>query len=314
MRRRTAVLLGLVLLGAVVLAAQAWSLGRSAAAAHPAPGAFVEVRGIRLHALCTGAGSEILLIHGNPGSVLTWMDSLLPLLAARHRACAVDRPGHGWSERGRGEVETVEGQAHLLRDAARALGLRRPVLVGHSWGGAAALAYALEFPGDVAGLVLVAGVAYPDDTGFAEGAGKIALLPVIGPLAAYVVGPFLARPLLDRSLTLGFTPDPVPPHYRDQVLRLWAHPAALRAISADNAALSPSLAALQSRYGEIRAPTAILVGDADRLVDPQRHGLRLRMVIPGAAVTVFRGAGHELHRTRTGLVAEAILRFRGEVP
>src|SRR3989304_5364343 len=130
MRRRTAVLLGLVLLGAVVLAAQAWSLGRSAAAAPPPPGAFVEVRGIRLHALCTGAGSEILLIHGNPGSVLTWMDSLLPLLAARHRACAVDRPGHGWSERGRGEVETVEGQAHLLRGAARALGLPRAGLGG----------------------------------------------------------------------------------------------------------------------------------------------------------------------------------------
>ena len=72
--------------------------------------------------------------------------------------------------RRRGPADTVEGLARRLRGAALRLGLRRPVLVGHSWGGAAALAYALEFAEDVPGLVLLGAVASPDDSGFAEGA------------------------------------------------------------------------------------------------------------------------------------------------
>ncbi len=237
--------------------------------------------------MCGGAGEAILLIHGNPGSVLTGTDTVLPPLAARHRVCAVDRPGHGLSERGGDLTDTVEGQARLLHGAARRLALRRPVLVGHSWGGAAALAYAVAFSEDVAGLALLAAVAFPDDSGFAEGTEQIALHPVVGPVAIHVVGPVLARPLLNRSLDLAFAPDPVPARYRDRVIPIWARPTALRAISADNAALSPGLAGLHLRYGEIRAPTAIVVGDADRLVNPARHSLRLKPLLQRATLTVL---------------------------
>jgi len=107
MRRRTAVLLGLVLLGAVVLAAQAWSLGRSAAAAHPAPGAFVEVRGIRLHALCTGAGSEILLIHGKK-------DLRVPVKQSREMADKLKKAGKTIRY-----VEQPLGDHNLSREADR---------------------------------------------------------------------------------------------------------------------------------------------------------------------------------------------------
>ena len=310
MRRRLVAILGLALVGPAALAAQTWFTERSATAALPAPGSFVEVEGIRLHFVCAGVGQAILLIHGNPGSVLTWHTTVLPPLAARHRVCAVDRPGHGLSERGGDQADSVEGQARLLHGAARRLGLRRPVLVGHSWGGAAALAYAVAFPEDVAGLALLAGVAYPDASGFADGAERIALLPVVGPVAIHVVGPVLARPLLNRSLDLAFAPDPVPAGYRDRVIPVWARPTVLRAISADNAALSPGLASLHLRYGEIRAPAAILVGDADRLVNPARHSFRLKAVLPRATLAVFEGAGHELHQTRTGPVVEAILALR----
>jgi len=288
-----------------------WFIGHSATAAIPPPGVMVEAGGLRLHAVCAGAGEGILLIHGNPGSYLSWTDTVMPALAGRHRVCAVDRPGHGFSERGGALADSVEGQSRLLRAAAQGLGLGRPVLVGHSWGGAAALAYALHFPDEVAGLALLGTVAYPDDTGFGEGAERIALHPVIGPVAVHTVGPFLARPLLDRSLALSFAPAPVPAAYRDRVVPAWARPDVLRAISADNAALTPGLNAMVPRYAEIRAPAELLAGDADRLVSPRRHSFRLQRALPRAALTRLAGAGHELHHTHTALVVETISALRG---
>ncbi len=310
MPRRLLLAIVLAVVGLGGLAAFARFPERPAPATTGPVGTFVEVEGLRLHAVCAGAGKGILLIHGNPGNFLTWQDTLLPRLAARHRVCAVDRPGHGFSERRSGPADTVEGQARMLHRAGRGLGLRRPLLVGHSWGGAAALAFALEFPKDVAGLVLLGAVAYPDDSGFAEGAEKVALHPVVGPVVIRALAPLLAEPLLDRSLKLSFAPDAVPAAYRARALPLWVRPQTLRAISADEAALDVSLEAMYPRYGEIRIPTAILVGDADRLVDPARHSFRLREALPRATLTVLPGAGHELQHTRTEAVADAIHSLR----
>lgn len=313
MRRRRGLALLLAGAAGVGLAGNAWLIRTPATAGIPPPGRWVDAHGLRIHALCAGKGSPILLLHGNPGNVFSWTETLLPRLAKRHRVCAVDRPGHGHSERGAGVAETVQGQAGVLRAAARAVGLDRPVLVGHSWGGAAALAYALDFPDEVAGLVLLGGVAYPDDSGFGEGAERIALQPILGPLILNTVAPWLARPVLDRSLRLGFAPASPPAGYRERMLAMWSHPDALRAISADNAALTPSLLALESRYREIRVPVLIMVGEADRLVSPERHGFRLSRVLPKARLMRLPGAGHEFHQARPDLVAQAVAGLRDAV-
>ncbi len=98
-----------------------------------------------------GVGDPVLLIHG----AMTNLDDMLtgPFddLAAEHRVIAVDRPGHGESTRRRLADASPWRQAEIIHDAAAELGVERPIVVGHSFGGAVALAYAMRFPRETAG-------------------------------------------------------------------------------------------------------------------------------------------------------------------
>src|SRR5207237_3975823 len=107
-----------------------------------------------LHAAIAGAGADIVLLHGAMTTHLDWLDGPFEALAGRGRAIAVDRPGHGLSRRPRfaGDPQV---QAAQLREGLRALDVRRPVLVGHSFGCLCALTYAERYPDEVAGLVLI---------------------------------------------------------------------------------------------------------------------------------------------------------------
>src|SRR5205823_13253050 len=80
-------------------------------------------------------------------------------------AFAFDRPGHGHSDRPNHRDITVEVQAQMLHAALKELNVEMPIVVGHSWGGSLALAYALAFPKELAGAVLLAPAAFESDDG-----------------------------------------------------------------------------------------------------------------------------------------------------
>jgi pimeloyl-ACP methyl ester carboxylesterase len=102
-----------------------------------------------------GRGPSILLLHGLASSSHIW-DLVAPRLAPRFRVVAYDQRGHGLS----GKPSSGYGFDRLIADAAaviRALGLKRPVVAGHSWGANVALQLAVSRPRLVSGDVLVDG-------------------------------------------------------------------------------------------------------------------------------------------------------------
>jgi len=102
-----------------------------------------------------GAGGvPVVFVHSFAGSKAHWAAQLAELRKTR-RAVALDLRGHGQSERPAGGDYAVESLARDIAAVADGLGLKRFVLVGHSLGGAASIAYAAEHPKRVAGLVLV---------------------------------------------------------------------------------------------------------------------------------------------------------------
>ncbi len=106
----------------------------------------------------------ILLVHGLASAAAIW-NLTAPLLAGRgHRVVALDQRGHGESDKPDHGYATEEIVAddHAL---AEALGLARPVVVGHSWGGSVVLQYAATYPEDVHAIVLV-------DGGFTQMSGR----------------------------------------------------------------------------------------------------------------------------------------------
>jgi len=113
--------------------------------------------GITLHVRdWGGAGTPVVLLHGLASNARIW-DGVAPrLVAAGLRAVALDQRGHGGSE----QPDHGYDFATVCRDLAAALaalGVDRPILVGHSWGANVALQYAAERAGAVAALALVDG-------------------------------------------------------------------------------------------------------------------------------------------------------------
>src|SRR6185312_8428886 len=117
---------------------------------------------VKLHYLDKGAGPALVLLHGNGSMIEDFETSgLLEQVAQRYRVLAFDRPGFGHTNRPGDRKWTAEEQARLLSRALRELGVRKPIVLGHSWGTLIALAMAFEDPPSVAGLVLVSGYYFP---------------------------------------------------------------------------------------------------------------------------------------------------------
>ena len=119
------------------------------------PGEFLVVEGRRMHLYCTGSGSPTIVIEGGLGDDWIGWQLVQPELARVTRVCSYDRAGLGWSDPDPGQRDAVaiSDQLHeLLQRAAISDGL---VLVGQSAGGLYVRQFALKYPTEVVGLVLV---------------------------------------------------------------------------------------------------------------------------------------------------------------
>jgi len=113
-----------------------------------------ELDGLRLHHVESGHGPAILLIHGLGGFAESWRHNI-PALARHGRVLALDLPGFGRSAKPR-RPYTTAFLAQAVDAFLRALGVGSVRLVGHSLGGAVAARYAVEHPGQVERLALIA--------------------------------------------------------------------------------------------------------------------------------------------------------------
>ncbi len=84
-------------------------------------------------------------------------------------------------------------------------------------------------------------------------------------------------------------------------------PAHFLANAEDVVDLKPFVTAMAPRYGEIKAPTAIVTGDRDGVVYTHIHSLGCARDIPGATLTTLEGVGHSPHHTAPDRVIAAIL-------
>lgn len=267
---------------------------------------FATVNGTRLHYIVQGAVRPVVFVHGNPGSAQDWMAVFSPL-ASRHRVIAFDRPGHGRSQRPKHGDATIEVQARLLHDALAQLRIDRPILVGHSWGAALALVYAITYPRDVAGLVVVAPAVYEShDSSFLTGLPSV---PVIGDAANYVLTPLIGASVVRGELKKAFSPDPVPKNYLKSVLSEWTKPSKVRAYALDDDLFNPSVKKFSPRYTEIEVPVSILAGDADLIV-PEKDAVRLHEALPKSRLVVLPRTGHQIPFTHPQSVIDEIERVQ----
>jgi pimeloyl-ACP methyl ester carboxylesterase len=266
---------------------------------------YVEVEKTRLHVVRGGAGRQsVVLLHGNAGSIHDFEYGVAGLLSKDYRVVGFDRPGHGQSER-HGRAASVEYQAVMLHETLRQLGVTDPILVGHSWGASLALCYALKYPSETAGLVLLAPAAYPDSDPNPL-MKALVKTPFAGNLALTFGKTLVGAGQLRRDLERAFYPQPVPENYLKAATSTWLGRRQLRAYLEDEWSLNESLRGMSRRYGELRLPVVIVTGDSDRLVSPKENAYRLKGAIPQARLVELKGTGHEIPLTRPESVYAAL--------
>ena len=264
----------------------------------------VVVDGTTLNYVSAGSGPPVVLIHGNPGSYHDYTLAVVERLSRSYRVVAFDRPGHGYSGRPDSGQTTVEVQALIVREALQKLSLQNPVLVGHSWGGSLALAAAVAYGNDLAGMVLLAPAAYPSVS--IEWWSVFPNVPLIGKFVVNTLTPFVGRAIVRNSLKRAYDPQEVQTDYVDQSLELWMRPDQIRACAYDERTLGASLKALSERYRDIEMPVVIVTGSADRLLNPEEHAYPLHKTIRNSKLVVLPDTGHQLPQTRPDAVVSAI--------
>lgn len=282
----------------------------AAEAAHPPTGRIVDVEGVPVHLHIEGAGPDVILIHGAGGNLRDFTFDLLPRLAERYRVIAVDRPGHGYTgtinDQTRRDGATPRQQAALLQKAARAAGVERAVIVGQSFGGAVAMAWALEDPSMTAGLVLLGGATMPWPGGLGLNY-HLNAHPLSGALVVPLAAAWASDGYIRSVLGNIFAPAPVPKGYMDHFgPRLSVRRETLRQNARQVIGLFPHISAMSGQYATITAPVELIHGTADTIVPAQIHSRPLSRLLPDARLTLMDEVGHMPHHQAPDAVIAAI--------
>ena len=278
-----------------------------AEASHPPEGRIVTVDGHPVHAHVSGSGPDVVLIHGASGNLRDFTFDLAGRLSERYRVIALDRPGLGYTPRlpGRGPARLSE-QARLLAGAAAALGAERPVVLGHSYGGAVALAWAVHAPERLSALVLLGAASNPWEGGLSP-YYRLASDRWLGPPTVALISAWVPDRVVTEAVSEVFAPQRPPPGYAAHFgPGLTLRRESLRENALQRAAIKDEIIAMVPRYAGIDAPAEILHGTEDVTVGLEVHSEPLARQIPGARLTRLPGVGHMPHHAEPEAIVAAV--------
>jgi len=251
----------------------------------------------------------IVLAHGVTLSNRVWVRQLAALPGRGFRVVAYEHRGHGESSVGEAG-HSVANLALDLRAVLETLDLRDAVVVGHSMGGVAAQALAIEHPEIVAsrvrGIVLLSSLAYtPFGSRTTQVKERIERVTDRMPDSRRVwesphLGTALAR--------IGFGQRPRPSHV-ELVRRMMAEcpPETRRDAPAQLVGLD-----LLADLPELSVPTLVVCGTGD-VITPPSESRRMANLIPGARLELLRGGGHMLMLEQADAVDDLVVAFAREV-
>ncbi|MGJ8546697.1 MAG: alpha/beta fold hydrolase [Sulfitobacter sp.] len=305
-----------LLLGIAALAGATYALSQRrehAARAHPPQGRILAINDVPVHVWTQGVGPDLVLLHGASGNLRDFTFAFAERLSNRYRVIAFDRPGLGWSglppqwdQSWQSAGISPAQQAAILQQAGDAIGVKNPIVLGHSYGGAVALAWALNRPQDTAALVLVGAASnpWPGSLGWFY---RLCGTRLGGALLIPLLSAFVPQRMVDDSLAAIFEPDAVPQGYAAHIgPNITLRRRVLRANARQVNGLRPHVVAMARKYGRLTMPAELIHGEADTIVPLSVHSEPLLAQLPGARLTALPGTGHMPHHTDPDAVEAAI--------
>ncbi|MFE2597518.1 alpha/beta fold hydrolase [Streptomyces sp. NPDC059396] len=248
-----------------------------------------------------GSGTTVVLSHGWAAARRVWGTVTDRLIRSGHRVVLYDQRGHGASGLGKEPIAIRRFGADLAAVLGET-GSRDAVLVGHSGGGFAAMAYATADPAAarrLRGLVLLGTAAHDQETPDSE----------VRMMGSALFSRALRRPALGRRLLAQTMGKGVDPYLLEVNRQMFA--AASPQVRSDCFASSRGMD-LRAGLAAVEVPAVVLAGENDRVVKPEL-GSAVAKALPDARFERLPGAGHmlplerpdEIVRAVTGLVARS---------
>lgn len=234
-------------------------------------------------------GPVIVLLHGSNSSLHTW-EPLVQRLGGRYRIVTLDLPGHGLTGGTPDKDYGADGMIAAVDVVAAKLDLDQFALGGNSMGGWVAWRYALARPEHVQALLLLDAGGMPPRKGDKPPPSNIGFRILKYPFGRWLAGQITPRALIESSLRGSVEKqDIVDDAMVDRYWELLRFPGNREATSL-RATLSrePDMA---DRIGAIKAPTLILFGKQDRLINPSA-AQSFHERIAGSEVVLLDGVGH----------------------
>ncbi len=282
----------------------------------PAPSDLhhVTVHGHEVAYRTGGEGPVVLLVHGMAGSSDMWRPTI-PLLAPHVTYVAPDLPGHGRSDKPRGDY-SLGAQASFLRDLLVALGHERATVVGQSLGGGITLQFAYQFPERCERLALVCAGGLGQEVNPLLRALTLPGAAFVLPVAFQPVYRDVVDGVVGLMRRIGLQPTPV-------AMETWRSYCSLIEPETRRAFLSTLTAVVDVSGQRVSAhdrlylasalATLIIWGDADPII-PVAHAHTTHDAIPGSRLEIFGGAGHYPHCEDPVHFAEVLLDFIDTTP
>lgn len=256
----------------------------------PEVGASVKTGAFNTNFHDVGAGAPVVFIHGSGPGVTAWANwrLIIPELGKTMRVIAPDMAGFGYTDRPDGASYVKETWVTQLGDLLDALGVAKAHIVGNSFGGAIALAFALAHPERVGRIVLMgsAGLSFPVTEGLDAVWGyepSIEAMKGLLDIFAYdrtLVTDELAKLRYEASIRPGF---------QEAFASMFAPP---------RQRWLDALASPEQQLKTLPNDTLIFHGREDRVV-PLESSLRLLQLIPKAQLHIFGQCGHWTQIERT---------------
>lgn len=310
----TSIVLGVIALAILAPVAFTYFIARRVTKGFPPEGKFLDVGADRVHYTDRGKGPAIVFVHGLCGNLRNFAYLDMERLARSHRVIVIDRPGAGRSVRGADSPANIYAQARMVAQCIEKLGLDKPVLVGHSLGGAISLAVGLNHPQVIRRLALIAPLTHAESAPPGAFGGLVLPSPLVRRLVSWTLAIPLSIINSRKAIAAVFAPEAMPkdfPFKGGGLLGLRPH--VFYAASSDLVAAPEDLPDMERRYASMTVPVDVLYGRGDRILNVKRQGEALKQKLDRVNLRIIDG-GHMLPVTQPALTTDWVLAVAAEAP
>lgn len=263
----------------------------------PKFGKTTALQDAEIHWYESGQGKPIIMLHGLAGNLRNFTYALVGKLDKEYRVIAIDRAGCGWSKRLKSDSATLQEQARIISEFIDKEQIEKPLIVGHSLGGAIALALALEYKNKISGLALICPATQiidkiPDMFKFLNISS-----PLIRLFFAHTISSLIGILTRKETFKAAFSPEAICNDFGIKGGGDFALTSeAFIRTSEDLIFAQSSAPSLVGREKELDVYTEVLFGEDDEILDAKLHGEKFAK-LAGAKLTMVPETGHMLPLT-----------------